>query len=99
MLLARAGHAEELLSFTAQVENEALAEEAILLVHCLAERTGHGWQFDPETHGKLWLNLREEAHRLKGIYHRGEAEKAVTLTSGGSDSVCDQLEPVLANAR
>ncbi|MGZ3651835.1 MAG: hypothetical protein ACXWP1_10345 [Bdellovibrionota bacterium] len=86
------------LSFAAQVNDEGLAEEAILLAHCLATRTGEGWEFDGEAHGTHWLKVKEADHQLKGSYGKDGKETAFSLAAGESESTCEKLEPALAAA-
>ncbi len=89
----RNAYAEEAMSFVAQVEDEALAEEAILLAHCVATRSGRGWEFNGEIRGTHWLQVREKNHLLKGSYQNGNEEIAFELHAGGSDKTCETLEP------
>jgi hypothetical protein len=83
----------ESLSFVAQVENENLAEDAILLAHCLADRTDRPWEFNGELRGTHWLKVEERNHVLSGIYRDGKQETAFELKPGESDAVCDKLAP------
>lgn len=95
-LCARMARAEVTLSFAAQVEDEALAEDAILLVHCLSDRSGRPWEFTGEARGPLWLEVHEESRQLKGTYHKDGKDLPFAFRAGGADETCDRLEPAAA---
>lgn len=86
-------YASDTIRFSAQMEDEALAEEAILLVHCLANRSGLPWEFTGETRGNHWLRLQEKNQVAHGTYKNAEKEEAFVLRSGEADTTCEQLEP------
>lgn len=92
-LLPVEAEAKEAIAFVAQVDSEALAEEAILLLHCLATRSDTSWEFSGEARGNHWLKVVEKSGRLNGTYHRASTAKEFTLQPGGSDQACDTLEP------
>lgn len=92
-LLMSSSEANATLSFTAAVENENLAEEAIMLAQCLAERSGEAWEFSGETRGDHWLKVRQEGQQLRLIYRQGKQETAETWKSGSIEEVCAKLEP------
>jgi hypothetical protein len=81
------------ISFVAQVESDALAEEAILLLHCLANRTDTSWEFSGEIQGSHWLRVLEKKGALEGTYRRGETTKSFALKQGEADQACERLEP------
>lgn len=97
-LLPAWARAAEPIRFLAQVESEALAEEAILLLHCLAARAGTSWEFSGEASGRHWMSVEEKKGLLEGVYQREAAHKKFLLRAGQSDDVCDQLEPAAAPA-
>jgi hypothetical protein len=86
-------HAEEPLRFAAEVSDEALAEDAILLVHCLATRTSRGWELGGEAKGPYFLRVTEKDAKLTAVYRGGAEERSFTFAAGASDSACDKLEP------
>jgi hypothetical protein len=97
LLCARLAHAETPLRFAARVDDEALAEETILLVHCLAERTGRGWEFTGDASGPYWLSAREKDGKVEGTYHRDGKDTAFQLEPNGADAACDRLEPTASS--
>jgi hypothetical protein len=92
-LCTTTARAETLLSFTAEITDEALAEDAILLVHCLSDRTAHSWELNSETRGPLWLKMKEVGPAVEGIYHKEGKDLPFTLKPSNSDEICNQLEP------
>jgi|GEM_PF-7071968 len=92
-LLPTNADGKEPIAFVARVESDALAEEAILLLHCLAARSDTTWEFSGEVRGNHWLQVSEKSGALLGNYHRGKSSKAFPLRAGGSDEACDLLEP------
>lgn len=85
--------AGEPIRFLAMVESEALAEEAILLLHCLAARADTSWEFSGEASGQHWLKVQEKNKILEGTYKRGASTTGFELRAGESDQACDKLEP------
>ena len=85
--------ASETLSFSAQIEDESLAEEAIMLTHCLSEQSGHPWEYTADSSGPRWLKLHEEGRKIRGIYHHDGRDNTLELSPGESDEVCAKLEP------
>ncbi len=81
------------IQFFALAESDALAEEAILLLHCLSARANTSWEFSGEASGRHWLKVTEKAGLLHGTYRREESVKPFTLKTGGSEEACDALEP------
>ncbi len=85
--------AAEIMRFFAQVESDALAEESILLVHCLSARSGSPWEFSGQADGRHWVKVEERKGTLEGIYQRDAIQKTFRLSTGETEKVCDQLEP------
>lgn len=96
LLLPCFAHAEEPIRFVAEVSDEALAEDAILLVHCLATRLQRGWELGGEARGPVWLKVMEKEHRLTAQFHQDPGEKTVSFRAGESDSACEALVPASA---
>jgi hypothetical protein len=95
LLFARlTAEAAEPLRFQPTIQREDLAEEAIALLHCLAERSGAAWEFGPESGGSHRLELREEKGLLHGSYVDGDNARPVHLALGQADSVCNELRPL-----
>lgn len=89
---ARLAQGEEpLLRFSAEVRDEMLAEETILLVHCLADRDHVAWEYTPDPSGALWLRAREESGEVRGTFHRNGSDLPFRFASGDSDSACEKL--------
>lgn len=80
------------LSFSARIQNEALAEEAIDLLHCLSERKGIPWELGTENSPAPSVRLVEKNGALEGEY-RGEEKKEFRLERNGWRAACDQLAP------
>jgi hypothetical protein len=91
-LLGNTANAES-LKFAATVNNEELAEEAITLLHCLAEKTDGGWEFTGEISGSHWLKVKEAGSALSGIYHSGKEETSFKMKAGEAESTCARLIP------
>jgi hypothetical protein len=84
------------LNFTARIEDDALAEESILLLHCLSDRSGRSWELSTQPTGSFWLSLRQEGKVAKGNYHKPEREQQFVLEQGSAQAACDRLEPLSA---
>lgn len=85
-------HAGEILRFDARIQNEGLAEEAIALLHCLAERSGSGWEFSGNK-GTHWLELSERSGAMTGTYHSEGKSREIALRAGEAEQACDSLIP------
>lgn len=92
LFCALPARAENTLRFSAQVEDESLAEDSLLLVHCLAERANVPWEFTDDAHGPLWLRVSQDGKTLRAVYHKDNADHPVTVKPGESDTACDALE-------
>jgi hypothetical protein len=88
-------HTAEILRFHPNIQNEALAEEAIELLHCLSEKSGSSWEFNGNAGGTHRLELREESHQLRGKYHKEGESHSVELLQGSASSVCAKIYPAL----
>ena len=87
------------LQFSAQVQDEALAEESVHLLHCLAERSGDHWEFSGNAAGDHWLKVTETGRRLQVRYLRSGAETQLELVPGEADNACDRLAPAAEMAK
>ncbi|RZA06796.1 MAG: hypothetical protein EOP11_09425 [Proteobacteria bacterium] len=81
------------LSFSARIQDEALAEEAIDLLHCLSERKGIAWELGPDNAPAPSVRLVEKNGLLEGIYE-GERRQAFSLKKNGWRMACNELSPV-----
>lgn len=98
LTLARPAAAAPVIRFAAHVESEALAEEAILALHCVSSRAGLPWEFSGEASGSHWLRASEEKGKVRLTWHRPEGEREALLGVGGAEEACGKLEPALALA-
>lgn len=80
------------LAFSARIQDAALAEEAIDLLHCVAERKGIAWELAGENAGAPSVRLEEKDGRLEGTY-RDDSIKKFELVKNGWRAACDQLVP------
>lgn len=92
-LFAAPAHARETILFSAVVDDETLAEEAIMLAQCISEKTGVSWEFSGEIRGSHWLKVRQEGQQLQATYHKEKQESATQLKAGASEEACEKLEP------
>lgn len=83
------------LSFSARIQDEALAEEAIDLLHCLAERKGISWELGLDDAPAPSVRVVEQGGKLVGIY-RGDSKVDFTLEKNGWRRTCELLEPLTA---
>lgn len=81
------------LLFHARIQRERLAEEAIALLQCLADRAGTGWELADEAAGPHWVRMEEKGNRLVGEYQAEEKRRPFSLAGGGWRETCDQLRP------
>ena len=93
--LACPAEAAPVIRFAAQVDSEMLAEEAILVLHCVSSRAGLPWEFSGETTGSHWLRAQEEKGKARLTWHKPEGEKEAMLAPGGAEEACSRLEPAL----
>lgn len=93
------------LAFSGRIQNEFLAEEAIDLLHCLADRLELPWELSEDSKSAYSLRLEEKSGRLEGFFQSPEAKKEIQLAKGEANKVCDELisveeaaeSPVLPN--
>lgn len=97
LALTQAFAGEAPLSFSARIQDEALAEEAIDLLHCVAERKGISWELGSDNAPAPSVRLVEKGGRLEGIF-RDEATREFTLSKNGWRAACDELVPEAARA-
>lgn len=84
-------HAES-LRFVPNVQNDALAEEAIALLHCLSENSGASWEIS-DSLGAHYLQLKEEGGALVGEYRNGERRHPLSFRPGEADEACRSVFP------
>lgn len=83
----------EKISFSAQIKNETLSEEAILLLQCLADESGTEWELSP-SQGNHWLQLKEVDQNLaSGTYKNEINETKISLQSGSAEKICKEIYP------
>lgn len=80
------------LSFSARIQDEALAEEAIDLLHCLAERKGTSWELGLDDAPAPSVRVAEQGGKLVGVY-RDEGTHEFTLEKNGWRRTCEELQP------
>jgi hypothetical protein len=82
------------LLFTAKIQAESLAEEAIALLQCLSDRTGAPWELVAAIgDGSHWLRLEQVGSAVQGIYRNGAREEKISLRAGEAATVCTALAP------
>jgi hypothetical protein len=79
------------LAFSARIQNERLAEEAIDLLHCLADRLEMPWELNEDTTAPFRLKLEEKGGRLIGAFHSPEDGRDLSLGLGESNKICNDL--------
>jgi len=79
------------LAFSARIQSEELAEEAIDLLHCLADRLEMPWELNEDTSAPFRLKLEEKGGRLIGSFKSPAEEKDLSLGLGESNKICDGL--------
>lgn len=82
------------LAFSARIQSEKLAEEAIDLLHCVAETLGLPWELNEESEAPYRLKVEEKAGLLGGTFLSPEGEVPFALRSGEANKVCGELFPV-----
>lgn len=85
--------AASVLNFAANIQNEELAEEAVTLLHCLADRSGTHWEFTGAATGDHWLKLEENQNRIVGSYFHEKTKTAVDLKVGEAEQTCAKFHP------
>ena len=74
-----------------QKQLEALAEEAIDLLHCLADELELPWELNEEGKSAFSLRLEEKGARLGGSFQSPAGKKEIRLTKGEANKMCAQL--------
>ena len=85
------------LEFSPKIENEQLAEESILLLQCLSQKSGEDWQFTESPLGSHWLQVRQREDGIEGTYRQGGKEENFSLKTGEAETVCAKLLPTSSN--
>lgn len=92
-LCSQIAEAAPTLSFNAKIKNEALSEEAILLLHCLADESDSNWELSPVV-GVHTLTMREESpQEARGSYKINDETHEVLLAVGQAEKVCREIYP------
>lgn len=86
------------LLFSARIQDERLAEEAIELLQCLADRAGTGWELADTAAGAHWVRIEEKGKQLVGEYEAEGRRQPFSLAGNGWRQTCDQLRPSRATA-
>jgi hypothetical protein len=82
------------LLFSARIQDERLAEEAIELLQCLADRAGTGWELADTAAGSHWVRVEEKGKQLVGEYVAEGKRHPFSLGGNGWRQACDQLRPI-----
>jgi hypothetical protein len=98
LLSFQSAFAQDPLQFSARIQNEALAEEAIDLLHCLSEQLEMPWELGEGNRASHRLTLREKNSALEGAFTTPAGETAITLGRGEAHAVCAKLAPKLSLA-
>lgn len=91
LLIALPAHAADPLAFSGRIQNEALAEEAIDLLHCLADELELPWELSEETKAEYALRLEEKGARLEGFFQSPAGKKEIRLGKGEAEKTCAAL--------
>jgi hypothetical protein len=86
------------LAFSARIQSEELAEEAIDLLHCLADRLEMPWELNEDASAPFRLRLEEKGGRLTGSFRSPDEEKDISLGLGESNKICGELIEVKESA-
>jgi hypothetical protein len=84
------------LVFSARIQEAALAEEAIDLLHCLSDHLNMDWELGEGRQAKWSLNVREGQGKLIGSFHAPDKDTKISLAEGDAGALCDQLAPSAA---
>lgn len=79
------------LAFSGRIQNEALAEEAIDLLHCLADELGLPWELNEEADSAYALRLEEKNGGLEGVFQSPAGKKEIRLGKGEANKICAGL--------
>ncbi len=93
-LFLQIAYANPTLEFQAKIQNEALAEEAVTLLRCLAQRGEFTWEFVDEIKGTHWLKVQEESKIAHGLYTKNGETRSFRLEKG--QAACDLLQPQIS---
>ncbi len=96
LILSSNAQAAPVIHFSAQIDDESLAEDVILLLHCVSTRSGLTWEFSGETKASHTLLAREEGRKARLAWKQPGTEKQTVMSKGGSEEACNALAPALA---
>jgi hypothetical protein len=81
------------LAFSARIQSEKLAEEAIDLLHCVADTLDLPWELNEESQAPYRLKVEERGGQLSGEYRSPEGQTPFALKPGEANKVCGDLFP------
>lgn len=91
LLIALPARAAGPLAFSGRIQNEALAEEAIDLLHCLADELEISWELSEESKAAFSLRLEEKGNNLEGFFQTPEGRKTIRMGRGEANKICAEL--------
>lgn len=91
LLFALPAHGADPLAFSGRIQNEALAEEAIDLLHCLADSLGLPWELNEEGKAAYSLRLEEKNGRLEGAFGSPAGKREIRLGKGEANKICSEI--------
>lgn len=91
LLIALPARAADPLAFSGRIQNEALAEEAIDLLHCLADGLELPWELSEDTKAVYALRLEEKGAQLEGFFQSPAGKKEIRLGKGEANKICAGL--------
>jgi hypothetical protein len=91
LLITLPAQAADPLAFSGRIQNEALAEEAIDLLHCLADGLELPWELNEDTKAAYALRLEEKGAQLEGFFQSPDGKKEIRLGKGEAHKICAGL--------
>lgn len=81
------------LSFSARIQDATLAEEAIDLMHCIADKSGSPWELGLENAPAPRVVMKEAGGKLEGAFQReeGTPQQNFSLAKNEWRKVCGSL--------
>jgi len=93
LLSFQAAFAQDPLQFSARIQSEALAEEAIDLLHCLSEELEMPWELGEGNRASHRLHLKEKNGALEGEFVTPAGKTALHFSRGEAHATCAKLNP------
>lgn len=86
---------EEVIHFSANIQNEDLAEEGIELLECLSTKAELPWELQNGIRGTHWLYLEQlkGSSEVKGQAKIREKQHSFSLRPGGAREICQAILP------